>query len=182
MNGAARSASPVLALLAFGWIVIAAAGLAFMSATSAERGFAFWLVAFTLAGSAATLIDGARAGGNNGSRRDVSERQYLEPLMKTDPRERLRRRQRIAGKLVGALVMAPVLALVVSALWQLAGPGTIVDRIVVSGFLMMAVFAGALVYILFVKRPWLANLMLGAPTVAASCAVAALLYANGAAS
>lgn len=180
-SGAARSARPVLLLLGAGWLALIGATIAFMSVTSPERGLSFWIVAFMLAGLAATLTESARAGGRREVKRPLSERDYLEPLA-SDPRERARRRQRIFGRLAGALVISPALALASAALWQLAGPGALVDRIVVSGFVLMAVFAGAIVFSLSARRPWLGNLMLAAPAIVASTGVAALAFANGAAS
>lgn len=61
---------------------------------------------------------------------------------------------RNAGRCFAALITAPLLALASAAAYQALIPGSIADRTVFSGFLAIAVWTAAVLWLLATARPW----------------------------
>ena len=64
---------------------------------------------------------------------------------------------RNAGRWFAALIAAPLLALAGAAAFQAFIPGSIADRTVFSGFVAIAVWTGAILWLLAAAKPWRAS-------------------------
>lgn len=151
--------------LAAGWALILLGAAPWFFGVSLERAMAlaaFAPMAFGLAFLAPDALPRLGAG---------ATRKKLNPVSDAGDSEALRPGStlRNAGRWFAALIAAPLLALAGAAAFQALIPGSIADRTVFSGFLAIAIWTAALLWLLADAKPWRA--------VGFACAGALLLSA-----
>jgi hypothetical protein len=151
--------------LAAGWALILLGAAPWFFGASPERALAiatFAPMTFGLALLAPDALPRLRAGAARKRPRPIPD---AEDNDAPQPGHALR----IAGRWFAALIAAPLLALAAAAAYQALIPGSIADRTVFSGFLAIAMWASALLWLLAAAKPWRA--------AGSACAGALLLSA-----
>lgn len=143
-----------------GWLLIAAGLALFVAATKPDYGLALG----TLVAMAAPLVLVMPAAARWAPRPPRQEERDQAPPPAG-------KRSRSIARLVGCLLLAPILGLAAALAWRAYVPGVPADKLVGAAFAAPAAFAAAMVAVLGVARPWRAVGVVGALAVLLAAAV-----------